>query len=240
VKRLHEVCVALDLDFVAEQELTALLELIARDSDAPTSVTAPDEAVDTHVADSLSAIPVLACRPPPQTIADIGSGAGFPGLPLAVAFRRAEVDLIESTGRKCGFIERAIEQLGLDNARVVCARAEDWARAQGAGRYDLAVVRAVAPLATLLEYASPLLRDHGLLVAWKGARDELEERQGEAAARALGMTPRAIHSVTPFPGARGRHLHVFEKTGPTPAGIPRRAGMGRKRPFGSESSPPNQ
>ena len=239
VKRLREVCAAFELDAAAERKLRALLELIARDPDAPTSVTAPDEAVDAHVADSLSALPVLAGRSPPKTIADIGSGAGFPGLPLAVALERAEVDLIESIGRKCVFIERAIDLVGLDNARVVCARAEDWARAQGAGRYELAVVRAVAPLATLLEYASPLLHEQGLLVAWKGAREKLEEQQGEAAAHALGLIPCGVHPVTPFPGARHRHLYVFEKTGPTPAGIPRRAGMARKKPFGGESSVPN-
>jgi 16S rRNA (guanine527-N7)-methyltransferase len=217
VKRLHEVCAQIGLDAEAESKLAALLDLVANDPAAPTSVTSPAEAVDVHVADSLSALPLIAGRRYPEAIVDIGSGAGFPGLPLAVA----------------------IERLGQENARVVCVRIEDWARTEGAERYEVALARALAPLPTLLEYASPLLRDHGLLVAWKGERDAFEERRGTATALALGMSVGAVHRVTPFPGARHRHLHTFEKVGPTPAGIPRRPGMARKRPFGGESSGPN-
>jgi 16S rRNA (guanine527-N7)-methyltransferase len=240
VKRLHEVCAEAGLDAEAASKLAALLDVLANDPAAPTSVTSPAEAVDVHVADSLSALPLLAARRSPEAIVDIGSGAGFPGLPLAVALGRASVDLVESTTRKCRFLTRVIEHLGQGNARAVCARIEDWARAEGAERYEVALARALAPLPTLVEYASPLLRDHGLLVAWKGERDPVEERQGVAAARALGMSARDIHRVSPFPGARHRYLHTFEKTGPTPAGIPRRPGMARKRPFGGESSAPNQ
>jgi 16S rRNA (guanine527-N7)-methyltransferase len=239
VKRLHEVCAALGLDVAAEQKLAALLELLANDPDAPTSVTAPSEAVDIHIADSLSVLSILADRPPPAAIVDIGSGAGFPGLPLAVVFGESQVDLVESTSRKSRFIDRAAALLELDRARAVPVRAEDWARADGAGRYELAVVRAVAPLSTLLEYASPLLREGGLLIAWKGARDFTEEEHATIAAPALGMVLREVHRVTPFPDAHNRHLHVFEKTGSTPAGIPRRAGMAQKRPFGGEGSTPN-
>jgi 16S rRNA (guanine527-N7)-methyltransferase len=240
VKRLRAVCAASGLDATAERRLRALLELIATDPQAPTSVTAPAEALDAHIADSLAALPLLSGRTAPLRIVDIGSGAGLPGLPLAVALEGAEVDLIESTGRKCRFLERAIARLGQPNARVVCARAEDWARGEGAARYEVAVTRAVAPLATLIEYASPLLRERGLLVAWKGARDRCEERQGTSAAPLLGMTLTAVHAVRPFATARDRHLYVFEKVGPTPGGIPRRAGVARKRPFGPERSVPSQ
>jgi 16S rRNA (guanine527-N7)-methyltransferase len=234
VKRLRELCAGLGLPAAAEPRLALLLELLATDPEAPTSVTALEQALDAHVADSLSVLPLLREGPPIEAIVDIGSGAGFPGLPLAAAFEDATVELVESIGRKCAFLSRAIERLGLTNTRAVCARAEDWARTDGAGRYDLAVVRAVAPLATLVEYASPLLREGGRLVAWKGARDEDEERQGAAAAHELGMAAMRVERVTPFPGARHRHLHLFEKTGPTPSAIPRRAGMARKRPFGRE------
>ena len=239
MKRLHEVCAAAGLDRSAERKLQTLLEVVANDPEAPTSVTAPAEAVDVHVADSLAVLPVLAGSEPPRAVADVGSGAGFPGLPLAVVFRQSAVDLIESTARKCRFLERAVAQLDQPNARVVCARAEDWARGDGAGRYELVTARAVAPLATLVEYASPLLRDHGLLIAWKGARDEDQEAQGASVASALGMSLRAVHAVAPFAEVRHRHLYLFEKVGATPAGVPRRAGMARKRPFGRESSVPN-
>jgi 16S rRNA (guanine527-N7)-methyltransferase len=239
VKRLHEVCERAGLRARAEQKLATLLRSIAADPEAPTSITSPGEAVDAHVADSLSVLPALADRSGTETIVDIGSGAGFPGLPLAVAFDRAEFDLLEATARKCRFIERAIGALELRNVRVVCDRAESWARSDGAGRYSLAVVRAVAPLPTLVEYASPLLREGGLLIAWKGARDAAEERQGAAASRMLGMSPRDVEEVTPFAEARHRHLHVFEKTVATPAGIPRRVGVAQKRPFGIERSGSN-
>jgi 16S rRNA (guanine527-N7)-methyltransferase len=239
VKRLHEICAAVGLNEEAERKLEALLQLLAGDRSAPTSVRTPDEAVDAHVADSLSVLPLLSDHLLLEPIVDIGSGAGFPGLPLAVAFETAAVDLIESTSRKCHFIARAIEELEQQNARVVCERAEDWARVEGAERYGLAVARALAPLPTLVEYASPLLRQGGTLIAWKGARDPAEERASAAAAHVLGMNPESIHPVMPFPGTRHRHLHVLTKTAPTPAGIPRRPGLARKRPFGRERSPAN-
>jgi 16S rRNA (guanine527-N7)-methyltransferase len=237
VKRLDELRAGFDLSEPAVQKLRSLVELLGDDPDAPTSVTGPEEAVDAHIADSLSALPLavrlLAERRLPETIVDIGSGAGFPGLPVAIVLEQAEVDLVEATARKCRFIERAIERVGQGNARVVCARAEEWAGGEGAGRYALALTRAVAPLSTLVEYASPLLREHGFLIAWKGARATGEERRGAVAAGELGMTPLEIAQVHPFPGARSRYLHVFEKTGPTPEGIPRRPGRARKRPFGA-------
>jgi 16S rRNA (guanine527-N7)-methyltransferase len=239
VKRLQELCAELDLPDDAEPKLATLLGLLDSDPTAPTSVTAPAEAVDVHIADSLAALPSIAEHARAGPVVDIGSGAGFPGLPLAIARPDCEFDLLESTGRKCSFLERAIERARLPNARVVCARVEDWARGQGGGRYALALVRAVGPLATLVEYASPLLHEGGLLVAWKGARDALEEAQGAAAAQALGMSPLAVVPVTPFQDARHRHLHLFEKTGPAPVSVPRRAGMASKRPFGGESSAPN-
>jgi 16S rRNA (guanine527-N7)-methyltransferase len=227
----------------AQHKLETLVELLATDAHAPTSVTDPAEATDAHIADSLSGLPVitaLLAERPPAAIVDIGSGAGFPGLPLAIALERSAIDLVEATARKCEFIARAIERVELPNARVVCMRAEDWARGEGAGRYQVALARALAPLATLVEYASPLLAEGGSLVAWKGARDVAEEGRGDDAARAVGMSTHTCHAVTPFTGSRLRHLHVFQKIEPTPAGIPRRPGIARKRPLGKSSSTPKR
>jgi 16S rRNA (guanine527-N7)-methyltransferase len=237
VKRpsLPSVCERYGLPRGAQDKLRDLIELLA-DPTAPTAVTEREEAIDVHIADSLSVLPLvrplLTAGRQGEAIVDIGSGAGFPGLPLAVALESFPVDLIESTQRKCRFIARAIERLALANAHAVCARAEDWARGEGAGRYRVAVVRAVAPLATLVEYASPLLTQGGYLVAWKGARDDGEERRGTAAASAVGMRLHSVEPLVPFHGSRRRHLYVFEKHTPTPPGIPRRAGMARKRPLG--------
>ncbi len=91
--------------------------------------------------------------------------------------------------------------------------------------------RALGSLAVLAEYAAPLLRLGGVLVAWKGERSEAEERAGAAAASRLGMEAEAIVAVTPFAGARSRHLHVLRKVAPTPPAYPRRPGMARKRPL---------
>jgi 16S rRNA (guanine527-N7)-methyltransferase len=98
--------------------------------------------------------------------------------------------------------------------------------------FDLVTARAVASLPVLVEYAAPLLRLGGQLVAWKGARDEAEELGGEAAGRAVGLSPVRVGRVSPFPGAHSRHLHFYAKTAPTPARFPRRPGMARKRPLG--------
>jgi 16S rRNA (guanine527-N7)-methyltransferase len=89
----------------------------------------------------------------------------------------------------------------------------------------------VGPLAVLVEYAAPLLRRDGVLVAWKGARDPAEERAGAAAAERVGMAPAEVLPVQPYPDSENRHLHVFRKVAPTPAEFPRRAGMARKRPL---------
>jgi 16S rRNA (guanine527-N7)-methyltransferase len=207
-----------------------LLRFLAEQSDAPTSVREPARAVDAHIADSLSGLALLRGRPL-ETVVDIGSGAGFPGLPISIALP-VRVDLLEATGRKCAFLERAIEAIGLDNACVVCARAEEWGAAEGRDRYDAALVRAVAALPTLAEYGAPLLREGGLLVAWKGRRDGAEETAGTAAAQALGLRAGPVVAVGPFPGASERHLHAYEKVAPTPTAYPRRPGVARKRPLG--------
>ena len=165
-------------------------------------------------------------------IADIGSGAGFPGLVLAVALQESRVDLIESARRKCEVIERLAAGGRIENARAVPSRAEEWGSDEGRAAYEAVTVRAVASLAVLVEYAAPLLREGGVLIAWKGAVDRDEEEAGLRAAEVVGMEPGAVIPVQPFEGSRSRHLHVFAKLSPTPAGFPRRPGMAAKRPLG--------
>jgi 16S rRNA (guanine527-N7)-methyltransferase len=115
-------------------------------------------------------------------------------------------------------------------------RAESWAAAGAGGRetYDAVVARAVARLSTLCELASPLLRDGGALIAWKGRRNEDEEAEAERAGPRTAMERLAVLPVEPYPESQDRHLHVYGKRGATPEGLPRRAGMARKRPFGKE------
>jgi 16S rRNA (guanine527-N7)-methyltransferase len=221
--------------FLKSAQVERLLDALAAERDPHTTVSDPQAALEVHVADSLSGleVPDLSSA---RRIADIGAGAGFPGLVLAMALPRAQVDLIESVGRKTAVMDRLIQAAELSNARSVTARAEDFARtpaALGGGReaYDAVTARAVGPLALLVEYAAPLLRVGGVLVAWKGARDGDEEAAGAAAARKLGMAVKEVAPVQPYEASENRHLHVYRKIAPTPPEFPRRAGMARKRPL---------
>ncbi|MFL5826595.1 MAG: 16S rRNA (guanine(527)-N(7))-methyltransferase RsmG [Thermoleophilaceae bacterium] len=208
-----------------------MLEALAAEPDPPTTVRTPDEAVRQHIADSLSGLELEELRSA-RAIADIGAGAGFPGLALAAALPRARLDLVEATRRKCEVIERMARAAGLPNAHAIPARAEEWGAGPGRDAYDLVTARALAPLAVLVEYAAPLLEEGGSLVAWKGARDEAEEQAGAGAAERLGLELAEVRRVEPFEGALNRHLHVFRKIAPTPSGFPRRSGMAAKRPLG--------
>jgi 16S rRNA (guanine527-N7)-methyltransferase len=213
--------------------LQPVLDLLAHDPASLSSVRDPEEAWRVHVIDSLSGVELVGS---PGRLADVGTGAGFPGLVLAAALPATRVDLVESVARKCDFVERAIAAAGLDNARAVCARAEDWAAAPdptgGRDAYDVVTARAVGRLATLAELASPLLREGGALVAWKGRRDPGEEAELRRAAPRLAMSAAEVRAVAASSGFEHRHLHRVRKTGPTPNWLPRRPGMAKKRPYG--------
>ena len=155
---------------------------------------------------------------------------------LAAALPDTRVDLIESVGRKCDFIARAIDAAGLGNAAVVRGRSEDWAASprppadarlttrsprgrSAAWRRSLSWPRRCSPTA-------------GTLVAWKGRRDPDEEAELERASERLAMVPEEIRWVGPYAGSENRHLHLIRKQGPTPEGLPRRPGVAKKRPMG--------
>jgi len=209
-------------------QLEAILDLLAADERAPTAVRDPAAAVDVHIADSLVALELGVLATATQ-IADVGAGAGFPSLPLAVALPKVGVVLVESQARKCAFIERLCAAAGISNARVVCARAEEWA--EGMAANDAVLARAVAQSAVVLEYAAPLLRRGGVVVDWRGRRDAEDERAGLAAARQLGLERDEVRRVEPYEGAREHRLHLYSKRRETPPGFPRRAGLARKRPL---------
>lgn len=215
----------------ARDALRTVLDLLADERASLSSVTEPERAWRVHVEDSLTGLEVDDLRRA-RHVADVGSGAGFPGLVVAAALPQAEVDLVESVRRKCAFLERATATAGIDNARVRCLRSEELARDEGREAYDAVTARAVGRLSTLAELASPLLREGGVLVAWKGKRDGDEEEQLASAAESLAMRPEGILEVGDRAGSRHRHLHVVRKAGPTPAELPRRPGMAKKRPRG--------
>lgn len=205
---------------------------MAGDPEAPTTVTERAGILRDHLADSLVGLELPEVRAA-CAVADLGSGAGFPGLPLAIALPGARVSCVESNGRKCAFITRAAEACGAANAVTVHARAEEWA--DGIKACDLVTARALAPLAVVAEYAAPLLTVGGALVAWRGQRDPYDEAGGARAAAELGLEPGPVIRVEPYPGALHRHLHVLRKVTATPDRFPRRPGMARKRPLGGAS-----
>ncbi len=217
------------LSVVQVEQLSTLGSMLVTDDLAPTTVRDPRGVRDDHLADALAAL-ALPALANPGVIADLGSGAGVPGLPLAVALPSCTVFLVEGNGRKCEFIARAAAAMGLRNVEVVHGRAETW-RA-GLERCDVVTARALAPLPVVAEYAAPLLQVGGSLVAWRGRRDLDEEARAERAAGVLGLSPLEPVRVRPYEGAENRHLHVMVKQRTTPPRFPRRDGVARKRPLG--------
>ena len=194
--------------------------------EAPTTVAAAD-ARRVHVDDSLVAVPFV----PPGRIADLGAGAGVPGLVLAAALPDRSFVLVESARRKCAFISETAAAMGLANVEVLHARAEEVRPA-----FEGVCARALAALPVLCEYAAPLLAMGGVAIFWKGAVEPSEEADGRHAASELGLSEPEVVPVEPFPGSQRRTLWVFRKTSPTPDRFPRRPGMATKRPLSAPSS----
>ncbi len=218
------------LDRVARHRLGLLLNLLTEDPLAPTSIRTRDAVLDDHLADSLVALDSPAIQRA-RSVLDLGSGAGLPGLPLAISLPETMFALLDSSSRKVGFVERAVEFCGLANVEVVHGRAESFA--DGGHRYDVVTARAVASLPVVLEYAAPLLRMGGTLIVWRGQRDPELEASASRAAAVLGLGPPTIEPVRPYPRAEHRHLYVTAKLEETPSRFPRRPGLALKRPLGT-------
>lgn len=211
-------------------QLLAFHRLLVEDALAPTAIRDPLEAIDNHLADSLVGLelePVRAAR----RLADLGSGAGLPGLPLAIALPETSVALVESASRRSAFLDRAVAVSEATNAVVVNERAEAWPA--GLAAFDVVTARALAPLPVVVEYAAPLLVVGGMLVAWRGKRNPRDEDAAVRAAAQLGLEPVEIRHMQPFPAAEHRYLHLMSKVMDTPSGFPRRAGMAIKHPLGA-------
>jgi 16S rRNA (guanine527-N7)-methyltransferase len=214
----------------AVTQLLAFHRLLVEDPLAPTAIRDPLKAVDDHLADSLVGLEFEPIRAAGK-LADLGSGAGVPGLPLAIALPQTRVALVESASRRSAFLERAVATTGVTNAVVVNARAETWP--EGLAAFDVVTARALAPLSVVVEYAAPLLVVGGVLIAWRGRRNPRDEEAAARAAAQLGLEPNEIRHMQPFPAAHHRYLHLMSKVMETPSGFPRRAGMALKRPLGA-------
>jgi 16S rRNA (guanine527-N7)-methyltransferase len=196
-----------------------------------TAITEPHEIEVKHFLDSLSCLLALKPRAGDKLV-DVGSGAGFPGIPLKIACPQIRVVLVESIGKKAEFCRHIVQLLGLEGVQVIQARAEQLGRdPEYRGRHDWAVARAVARLPVLLEYLLPLLRVGGVAIAQKGESGPAEADQAQPALRVLGGE---LHQVVPveLPGASDtRYLIVVNKINETPAKYPRRPGIAAKRPI---------
>jgi 16S rRNA (guanine527-N7)-methyltransferase len=208
-----------------------------------TAITNPADVQILHFADSLTVVPAVdayvrliggdVAMLSTVRVLDIGSGAGFPGLPLAIMRPRIAVTLLEATGKKVAFIRRVADDLGLDNVTALHGRAEEAAHHPTLrGQMDIVLARAVARLPVLLEYALPFARLNGFVLALKAGDLTDELREGARAAVELGGT---IGPITPIsvPGLENHVLIRIDKTGETPAKYPRRPGIPSKRPLGN-------
>ncbi len=226
--RLLEACAGLgvSVDPSVAGRLVALLDRMTLEPQNLTAVDVLHDGVERHLLDSLSAL-VLPVVRTAHALVDLGSGGGFPGIPLAVARPECAVTLVESERKKADWLARATTDL--PNVRTVGERSEVLATLERE-RWPLATARALAPLPVLVELAAPLVAIGGTLVAWRGRRDPRQERSAAVACGRLGFELGPVTAVTPFAGA-SRHLHEFRKVAPTPDRIPRRPGLASQRPL---------
>lgn len=197
-----------------------------------TRIVAPDDVVAKHFLDSLSVAVALPQPNKSLTLIDVGSGAGFPGIPLKIALPPVTVTLLESTGKKTKFLQHVVENLSLSGVSVVTTRAEEAGQhPQHRAQYDVAVARAVSKLPVLAEYTLPLVKVGGWVIAQKGQDPTGEVKAATSALRILGGQVSEIVPVS-VPGLAGeRHLVVIKKIKPTPKVYPRRPGLPNKDPL---------
>lgn len=198
-----------------------------------TSVIAYEEVQVKHFLDSLTIMRTLpAGLPPGARLVDIGAGAGFPGLPLKLAFPYIHLSLVESTGKKTRFLEHLVEVLGLDGVEVLTGRAEDLAhRAELRESFHLVVSRGVARLPTLLEYTLPFCSQGGQVALPRRGQVERDAADASQALEALGGRVTGVHPVPVTGLDDGRVVLSLEKVRPTPSQYPRRPGIPAKRPL---------
>ena len=196
-----------------------------------TAITAPEDVEMRHFLDSLSVLLAVPLTPGLRVI-DVGTGAGFPGLPLRLLCPFIELTLLEATAKKTAFLEHIVSRLKLNNVRILTARAEEAGQdAATREKFDLVLARAVAQMPVLAEYLLPLCRVGGRCIAMKGETAVVEAQQAENALRILGGHVEKIIPVE-LPQVPDTHyLVVIQKVAATPEPYPRRPGIPAKRPL---------
>ena len=196
-----------------------------------TAIRDPESIRSKHFLDSFSC--ALAWKDsPPDSLVDVGTGAGFPGIPIKILYPDMKLTLVESVGKKARFCEHILQVLRLKGVQVLQARAEDAGQMPGhREQYDWAVGRAVAKMSAVAEYLLPLTKVGGAMLAQKGESGPAEAESAEKAFELLGGKLKQVIPVK-LPGVEGdRYLVVVEKTAATPAKYPRKAGIPAKQPL---------
>lgn len=198
-----------------------------------TAVTEESEMLDRHYVDSLMPLTVPNLLPERGRMIDVGTGAGFPGLPLAMACPEAQVTLLDAQQKRLTFLQAVVDELGMKNVTLVHARAEDGARMPALReQFDLAMARAVASTAVLAEYLLPYVKVGGRALCWKGPALQEEMDVGRRACHLLGGRMEEPHAC-PIPGRDWQHLLLpMEKVAKTARQYPRKAGTPSRQPLG--------
>ena len=244
MQRLLDGASALGLRLTPEQQAAFRLyyeELVAWNQKFNlTAITEYEQVQIRHFLDSLSCLLAQEARQAlgrrDARMIDVGSGAGFPGIPLKIVCAGVQLTLLEATGKKVTFLENLVQQLGLQAVSAIKARAEDLGHdPRHREQYDLALARAVADLPVVVEYTLPFCKVGGWVVAQKGEAGAAEAWSAERAIGLLGGELRRIMHVE-LPGLpEDRSLVIVEKVSPTPEAYPRRAGIPGKRPLLNEA-----
>lgn len=220
----------------ATDKFRLLAELCVSLEISATAVTTAGEALKLHIADSLVGLTVDAINQA-DTLIDVGTGVGFPGIVLAVARPELSVTLLDGVRKKVEATARMCRELGLTNTECIWSRVEEYGALSAPKResFDVFTARALAALPVLVEYAAPLLREGGTLVAWKGLPSDSELADTAEAEAELGFDPGSLTAVRPFAGSQRHHLYTTVKRSPTSERYPRRPGVALRKPITAAS-----